>query len=200
MRTWVILRSAGIGAYLMLFLSVAWGLASTSGALGRLISKASAISVHQFVSTCGLVLLGVHVGGLLVDSFMPFGVTDVLLPGSSSYRPVATAAGVIAMYAMVFVLVTSWARKRLGTRWWRRTHLVAVPAFALSLAHGVFAGSDSARPWTWWMYVLTGSVVIFLLVLRGLTAGIRRERAPRPANARSGLSLDRNAPARELVP
>jgi hypothetical protein len=35
MMTWVILRSAGIGAYLMVFLSVAWGLVATSGALGR---------------------------------------------------------------------------------------------------------------------------------------------------------------------
>jgi hypothetical protein len=34
MRTWVILRSAGIGAYLVLFLSIAWGLVATSGALG----------------------------------------------------------------------------------------------------------------------------------------------------------------------
>ena len=179
MRTWVILRSAGIGAYLMLFLSVAWGLVATSGALGRRVSKASAVSIHQFLSTCGLLLLGIHVGGLLVDPFMPFGPSEILVPGAASYRPAATAFGVIAMYAVVLVLVTSWTRKRIGTTWWRRMHLLAVPAFVLSLAHGVFSGTDSARPWMWWMYLVTGSAVVFLVVLRGLTAGHRPERAVR---------------------
>ena len=179
MRTWVILRSAGIGAYLMVFLSVAWGLVATSGALGRRVSKASAVSLHQFLSTCGLLLLGIHVGGLLVDPFMPFGAAEILVPGAASYRPVATAFGVIAMYATVVVLVTSWIRRRIGTTWWRRIHLLAAPAFVLSLAHGLFSGSDSTRPWMWWMYLVTGSVVVFLVVLRGLTAGQRPERAVR---------------------
>ena len=179
MRTWVILRSAGVGAYLMLFLSVAWGLVATSGALGRRVSKASAVSIHQFVSTCGLLLLGIHVGGLLMDPFMPFGASEILVPGAASYRPLATALGVIAMYSTIAVLVTSWIRKRLGTTWWRRMHLLAVPAFVLSLAHGVFSGTDSTRPWMWWMYLVTGSVVVFLVVLRGFTAGHRAERGAR---------------------
>lgn len=179
MRTWVILRSAGIGAHLMLFLSVAWGLVGTSGALGRRVSKASAVSIHQCFSTCGLLLLGIHVGGLLVDPFMPFTASKVLVPGAASYRPLATALGVIAMYAVVVVLVSSWLRKRIGTTWWRRLHLLAVPAFVLSLAHGVFSGTDSTRPWMWWMYLITGSVVVFLVVLRGLTAGYRPERRAR---------------------
>jgi methionine sulfoxide reductase heme-binding subunit len=124
-------------------------------------------------------LLGIHVGGLLVDPFMPFTAAKVLVPGAASYRPFATAVGVIAMYATVVVLVTSWIRKRIGTTWWRRLHLLAVPAFGLSLAHGVFAGTDSTRPWMWWMYLVTGSSVVFLVVLRGLTAGYRPERRAR---------------------
>jgi DMSO/TMAO reductase YedYZ heme-binding membrane subunit len=110
---------------------------------------------------------------------MPFGAAEIFIPGAASYRPAATAFGVIAMYATVVVLVTSWIRKRIGTTWWRRMHLLAVPAFVLSLAHGVFSGTDSTRPWMWWMYVVTGSAVVFLVVLRGLTAGYRPERAVR---------------------
>ena len=51
------------------------------------------------------------------------------------------------MYGMVIVLASSWVRKRLGTVWWRRLHLLAVPMFTLSLLHGLFAGSDSGRTW-----------------------------------------------------
>ena len=194
MTTWVLLRAAGIGAYVMVFLSVAWGLISTTGALGRRISKASATTIHQFVATCGLFLLAIHLGGLLVDSFMPFGVKDVLIPGVSTYRPVATAFGVIAMYTSVFVIVTSWMRKKIGTKWWRRSHLLAVPMFVLSMVHGVFSGSDTTRPWMWWTYVATGAIVVFLVVLRGLTAGYRPERAER-APARRGVGAAVAAPA-----
>ena len=64
-----------------------------------------------------------------------------------------------------------WLRSRIGTTWWRRTHLVAVPTFAFALVHGVFAGTDSREPWMFWTYVATGLLVLFLVVVRGLTAG-----------------------------
>jgi hypothetical protein len=191
MTTWIVLRAAGIGAYLVLFLSVGWGLVATTGALGRRVSKASAVTVHQFLATSGLVLLGVHIGGLLIDSFMPFGVADVLVPAASSYRPAATALGVIAMYATVFVVVTSWMRKRIGTTWWRRSHLLAVPTFGMALAHGLFAGSDTARPGMWWVYVVTATVLVFLLVVRGLTAGLRPERPVRPGGREPRMAGER---------
>ena len=184
MTMWVLLRAAGIGSFVMLFLSVAWGLVSTTSVLGKRMSRASVTTVHQFMSTCGLFLLAVHVGIVLVDSFMPFSIGDVTIPMASSYRPVAITFGIVAMYTSTFVIVTSWLRKRIGTTWWRRTHLLAVPTFALSMLHGVFAGSDSGRAAMWWLYVSTGLIVVFLLLVRGLTAGYRPERAPRPERAK----------------
>jgi cytochrome b561 len=186
--TWIVLRAAGIGAYVMLFLSVVWGLIATTSAFGKRISKASATTVHQFIATCGLLLLAVHLGALLVDSFMPFSLADLTIPMAASFRPVATTFGIVAMYSMVFVIVTSWLRKPIGTTWWRRTHLLAVPTFVLSMVHGIFAGTDSARPALWWTYVGTGLVVLFLVVVRGLTAGFR---PPRPSPAPGGRAAAR---------
>lgn len=183
MTNWIILRAAGIGAYLMLFLAVSWGLVGTTGALGKRVSKASATTVHQFMSTCGLVLLGVHIGGLLIDRFLPFGPADLLVPGHATYKPIPVAFGIVAMYAMVFVVVLSWLRRQIGMKWWRRSHLLAVPLFSTSLVHGVFTGTDSARPWMWPVYLVTGVVTFFLVVVRGLTVGYRPERPPRPERA-----------------
>jgi predicted ferric reductase len=197
--TWIVLRAAGIGAYVMLFLSVCWGLVGTTSMFGKRISKASATTVHQFIATCGLVLLGVHLGGLLVDSFMPFSLRDLVIPMASTFRPVAITFGIVAMYAMVFVMVTSWLRKPIGTKWWRRTHLLAVPTFVLSMVHGVFAGTDSARPAMWWTYVGSGLIVLFLVVVRGLTAGYRPPRAAHPAAERASARRV-VAPAPRTVP
>jgi methionine sulfoxide reductase heme-binding subunit len=176
MTTWILLRAAGIGAYMLLFLSVAWGLIGTTSVFGPRVPKATAVTVHQFLSTAALLLLGAHVGLLLVDSFMPFRLLDVLVPLHASFHPAATAFGVLAMYAMVTVLASSWLRRRVGPTWWRRLHLLAPPAFVLAMVHGVFAGTDSVRPWMWWLYVVTGLSILFLVIVRGLTAGQRPER------------------------
>lgn len=185
MTTWIVLRAAGIGAYVMLFLSVAWGLVSTTAPFGKRVAKQSANLVHQFMATCGLLLLGIHLGGLLIDRFVPFSVPDLFVPLRSSYRPVAVAVGIVAMYLLVFVMVTSWLRKPIGTKWWRRTHLLAVPTFTLAMLHGIFAGSDTARPIMWWTYVVTGLAVLFLVVVRALTVGLRPERRQPPERARA---------------
>lgn len=195
MTTWNLLRAAGIGAYVMLFLSVSWGLVSTTTPFGKRVSKPSSTLVHQFMSTCGLFLLAIHMGALLVDRFMPFRVADLFVPMASAYRPFAVTLGTVAMYLLVFVIVASWLRKPIGTVWWKRTHLLAIPTFTLSLLHGLFAGTDSARPAMWWTYVGTGLVVVFLIVVRALTIGLRPERKTPPPHVRPAAE-PATAPAR----
>ena len=156
MNTWIILRAAGIGSYIALWLAVDWGLISTTSLVTKRVSKPTSILFHGVVASAGLALLVIHLGGLLVDRFMPFGPLDLLIPLRAGYRTLAVTFGVLAMYGMVLVLVTSWIRKRLGTKLWRAIHLLAIPIFTLALAHGVFAGTDSSRPWMFAIYVATG--------------------------------------------
>lgn len=184
MTTWVLLRAAGIGSYLMLFLSVAWGLVATTSIVAKRISKPSANLFHAFVASAGLALLGVHLGLLLVDGFMPFSLAEITVPMASEYRPVAIAAGIVAMYAIVVVVVTSWLRTSIGTVWWRRLHVLAVPAFTLALVHGVFAGTDTERPWMFGLYAVTGLLVVFLTLVRALTYGYRPPRPVPPVRSR----------------
>ncbi|MDH5313367.1 MAG: hypothetical protein OEW66_05940, partial [Actinomycetota bacterium] len=112
MTTWILLRAAGIGSYLMLFLSVAWGLIATTSLVTKRISKQAANTFHALTASTGLALLGLHVGLLLIDGFIPFSLVAVTVPMAAEYRPVAITAGVVAMYAVVIVIVSSWVRKR----------------------------------------------------------------------------------------
>lgn len=180
MTTWILLRAAGIGSYLMLFLAVAWGLVATTSVVTKRVSKPAANLFHAFVASTGLALLGVHMGLLLVDEFVTFSIGTLLVPMASEFRPLAVTSGVVAMYGIVTIMVTSWLRKKIGTTWWRRVHLIAVPMFTLSLAHGVFAGTDTERPFMFAMYAATGLVVVFLTIVRALTYGYRPPRPPAP--------------------
>jgi sulfoxide reductase heme-binding subunit YedZ len=195
--TWILLRAAGVGAYVMLFMAVAWGLVATTAVVTKRVSKPAANMFHQFVATTGLVLLGVHLGILLIDAYMPFHILDLLVPMRSTFRPIAITAGVLAMYATVAVMVSSWVRKKLSTKVWRSIHLLAVPAFTLALAHGVFSGTDTQRWWMWGMYALTGLIVVFLVIVRGLSYGYR---PPRPAPPERATRAPRAAAAPGTAP
>lgn len=176
MTTWIIIRAAGVAAYVALFLSVAWGLVSSTSLVTKRISKPTSTAFHATVASAGLAFLAIHLIGLFVHSRMPFSLSELMVPSKSAYRPISVGFGIVAMYGMVIVLVSSWVRKRVGTVWWRRIHLLAVPTFTLSLLHGIFAGSDSARPLMFALYVTTGLITLFLVIVRGLTAGYRPTR------------------------
>jgi len=179
------LRSAGIGAYLMLFLSVTWGLIGTTAVIEKRVSKATSLLVHHYLGTSVIVLLVVHLVGLLVDKFLPFRVFDLLIPLRSSFRPVPVAFGVLAMYVALVVIVTSWWRAKFGLTWWRRVHVWGTPAFILAMAHGIFSGTDTNVPVVWWTYMMTGAIVLFLLLVRCLATAMggsdrldRKQRRP----------------------
>ena len=169
MITWNILRAAGIGAYVMLFLSVALALMGTTSVSNGRPTRQTFTAVHQFLPTVAMVLLGIHLGGLLLDEFMNFRPLDLLVPLQSAYKPWAVAGGIFAMYAMVFIMVAAWVRRGLPAKVWRATHLVSVPAFILAMLHGIFAGTDTARPIMWGLYLATGLTVLFLVLVRALT-------------------------------
>jgi sulfoxide reductase heme-binding subunit YedZ len=184
--TWNVLRAAGIAAYIMLWASVAWGLASTTSVFGKKVPKATSVALHQAFSTSGLLLLATHLGFLLADKYMPFQPLDLVIPMRATYRPLGVAFGIGAMFVMLLgVLGTSWGRKMIGTKWWRRTHSLSVPAFTLALMHGLMAGTDTPRPTLYWMYLGTTAILLFLLLLRAFTVGLRPQRAVRPERQQS---------------
>jgi sulfoxide reductase heme-binding subunit YedZ len=176
--TWNVIRAAGIGAYLMLWASVTWGLVATTSLFGKKVPKATSVALHQAFSTLGVVLLAVHLGFLVADRFMPFSPLDLVIPLRATYRPWGVAFGIVAMGSMVVVLVSSWGRKLLGTSWWRRLHTLSVPAFSLALVHGLMTGTDTPRPATYWFYLATTGILLFLVLGRAFTVGLRARRAP----------------------
>jgi len=193
---WNIIRAAGIGAYLMLWASVTWGLVATTSLFGKRIPKATSVALHQAFSTLGLLLLVTHVGVLLVDSFMPFGWLDLLIPMRATYRPAGVAFGIGAMVLMALVLLTSWFRKQVKPAWWRRFHGLSLPAFSLALVHGLMTGTDSPRPTMFWFYLATTGLLLFLALLRAMTVGIRAARrtpAAAPLRPASALADQRSA-------
>jgi hypothetical protein len=142
---WYTARAGGIVAWALLGASVIWGL-WLSGRVRPLGARpAWILDLHRFLGGLATIFVGVHVASILLDSYTTIGLTDVLVPFASSWHPLAVAWGVVAMYVLVAVELTSLARHRLPQRLWRVLHVASLPLFVLATVHYVAAGTDASN-------------------------------------------------------
>jgi predicted ferric reductase len=141
---WYVARSGGITAWAMLTLSVVLGLALSTKVLGGRPRPNWLLDLHRFTAGAAVVFSAVHVGALVLDDYLPFGPTEIFVPFTSPYRPEAVAWGVVGLYLLLAVEITSLLRRRVPTRLWRATHFLTFPLFGAATAHAITAGSDAA--------------------------------------------------------
>src|SRR6185312_9124754 len=122
---WYVARAGGLVAWGLVVASCAWGLLHALRAFGRRPSPAWMLSTHRYLGALAIVFVGVHVGAILVDSYVQFSLTDVFVPLVSTWHPVAVAWGIVGMYVLVAIEVTSLLRARLSPRTWRGVHVLS---------------------------------------------------------------------------
>ena len=143
---WYLARASGLVAWAALAASMAWGIALATRLLRPHDRPAWLADLHRYLGGLTLVLTGVHLGALVADSTVHFGLAELVVPFASSWRPGAVALGVVSLYALVAVQLTSLLRPRLPRRWWQAVHRASyLAAFGVPL-HAVTAGSDAAAP------------------------------------------------------
>ena len=160
---WYVARSGGIVAWALLAGSVLWGLALSTKVLRGRPRPNWILDLHRFLGGLALLFTGIHVVGLVLDSYVHFGLVEVLVPFASAWHPVAVAWGVIALYLLVAVELTSLARKKISKRVWRMTHYLSFPLFLLTTVHALSAGTDRST------LLLRWSVIVVSAVITGLT-------------------------------
>ncbi len=184
---WYTARAGGIVAWALLGASVLWGLALSTRILRGRPRPNWILDLHRFLGGLALVFTGIHALALIADSYTHFGLVEVLVPFTGSWHPVAVAWGVIGMYLLAAVEVTSLLRSRLSKRAWRMTHYLSFPLFASTTVHALTAGTDRSTSLLRWSIIAVTVAVTVLTWVRvramdkgaGGTAG-----GPRiPANA-----------------
>ena len=140
--TWYVARSSGLVTWALILTTIVWGLLLATRALGNRPTPAWLLSLHRYLGALALVFLGVHVGAILLDTYTNFSLVNVLVPFTGSWDPLAVAWGIVAMYLLVAIEVTSLLRHRMSRRAWHAVHLLAYFVFALSTVHMLSAGTD----------------------------------------------------------
>jgi len=166
--TWYVVRASGVLAFVFLTVSVVLGLLLSGRARPERWPRFALEDVHGFAGVLAGVFIGVHGFGLLIDKYMPFSLVQLVVPGTSAYRPLATACGIVAAELLAALAVTNRLRRQIPHRLWRRAHYLNFAVWSLALAHGIAAGTDAGKLWAGLLYTLCVGTVAGFTVWRAL--------------------------------
>jgi hypothetical protein len=164
--TLVATRAAGYTAFALLTASVALGLLLSSPLRPIRWPRFATTELHRFVTLLTLLFIAIHVLVALLDSFIGFSLSDVLVPFTSNYRRVWMGLGIVSAYLAAALWASSWLQRRIGYRWWRRLHFGTFGVYVGAALHGLGSGSDSGWAWSWIIHVASFALIGGLLVMR----------------------------------
>jgi predicted ferric reductase len=142
---WFVARSSGIIAWGLLTWSLCWGLLMSTRLLGRRVGPAWLLDLHRHLGGLAVVFTAIHLLGLVADDYVTFGWVEILVPMASSWKPAAVAFGVVALYLLIAVEVSSLGMRRLPRSTWRWIHRSSVVLYGFATYHGIAAGTDAGN-------------------------------------------------------
>lgn len=195
---WYVARATGLVAWGLATASVLWGMALSTRALGPKPRAPWLLDLHRYLGGLTVLFVAAHIGALMADSYVDFGPVDVLVPMASSWKPAPVAYGIVALYFLVAVEVTSLLRSRIPKRVWRGVHLTSYGVYALASVHFLTAGTDAANVPARVVVIMSAALIVFfviyLLVGPGRAASVRSARPARTPSEGSDLDRPRARP------
>ncbi len=172
---WLASRASGVAALVFVTVSVCLGLMMASRMMRRPGFSRVMTALHEQTALAGMLAIAVHAITLIGDPWLKPGVIGVLVPFTMDYRPFYSGLGVIAGILALFLGLTFYARRDVGSKFWRKIHRATILVYLLAVIHTVGAGTDASSPWMFWWLVTTTPVVTGLFIYR-ITTAIRRGR------------------------
>lgn len=141
MFEWYTIRATGTVAYLLLYLSVMFGLYSQVQKKRK--KKINGVLyLHESLSNWALILTCGHLGILLIDSYTGFKWTELLIPFATTYETIPMALGILGFYFLILTMITSKLRKQIGYQRWRTLHALNPILYIFVTLHTLWQGTD----------------------------------------------------------
>jgi DMSO/TMAO reductase YedYZ heme-binding membrane subunit len=176
---WFVTRSSGLVAWALLMASMVWGVLLATRVLKPHDKPGWLLDLHRWLGALTVVFVGVHLLALVLDDYVTFGWSDLLVPFASGYARFAVGLGVIALYLLVAVQVSSLAMRRIPTRYWRWLHLTSYALVLATSWHAVLVGTDVGRAPYSVVAVVLSVLPIVALVVRMASPPVRSSRPAR---------------------
>lgn len=150
---WYATRSTGVVAFVLLTISLAFGVAATQRSLATPSwPRFATQDLHRNISLLALVMLFAHILTTLVDTYVHVGWWALLIPGTSPYQRLGVTMGTVAFDLLLAVVATSLVRSRVPARLWRMVHWTSYAVWPLAFTHFLMTGTDAGhRHWGMWL-------------------------------------------------
>ena len=199
---WYAARAGGVLSYVLVSASVLAGILLAGKVRVPGLPRFAVEDVHRFLGLLAGLFIAIHVGSIALDTVVPFSLSQLVIPFTSDYRPLATGLGVVAVELLIAVAVTNRLRSRLPYTVWRRAHYTTLAVWLLATVHGILSGTDRSQTWLLAVYATTVALVAGAAVLRfGRAATPRRVATGLAVAAGAGIvvlglsALPQQAPA-----
>lgn len=180
---WYVARASGIVGWALVTASVVYGLWVSLRLTRKRPRPAWVLDLHRFLGGLSVVFVGVHLAGLVADSYAHFGLSELLVPFASTWKPTAVAWGIVGVYLLVAVEVTSLLMRRLPRKIWHAIHLSSYGIFVVSTIHMFTAGTDAGSSALQWSAAVGTAAVAFLTITRVLSGRPPRRQVVLPARS-----------------
>jgi predicted ferric reductase len=157
---WYLARSTGMVAAVLLITSLTLGMLMATRLLKSVDRPAWLLAMHRWTSGLAVVMTAGHVAALVADNYLVFGPAEILVPFASEWEPTAVALGVIAMYLLATVQLTSMLMKKIPRKAWRLIHMSSYGAAWTAVIHAGLAGSDTSNR----LYRIASLILILAVV------------------------------------
>lgn len=180
--TWQVIRASGLTAYMLFTASTLWGLALSSKIVKDWSPGTLSMLLHTSVSWLGVGFAAVHAVLLLFDEYVTYRVSEILVPFTGPYRPLAVGLGTLTFWIMLLVASSFSIKKRLGHQRWKLLHYTSYAGFFMVTLHALLAGTDAGRIG---FQILLGLATLFVVVLTGYRVGASKNGKPNRHPART---------------
>jgi sulfoxide reductase heme-binding subunit YedZ len=171
---WLLSRSAGVVALVLVAVATLIGLALAAGHGGPPARRVALVAFHEQTANAALAAIGLHGVTLLGDSFLKPCLLEIAVPLTIDYRPVYVATGILGGYLALILGLSFYARKRVGAKRWRKAHRATPLVYVLGLIHTLGAGTDAGSSWLRAFMLATALPAALLLVQSIRKARLKR--------------------------
>lgn len=203
---WYVSRVSALTAWGLMSFSVVWGVLLASRVFQGLDNPAWLKDLHKYLSTLTVLLASVHTLALTLDPYVKFDAADLFIPGVATYEGatdlinIALAIGVVAMWVMSVVYLTSLVMEKIPRAVWKAIHYSSYAVFFAIGIHAAFAGSDVGSWWYAAVSIFVISMAMIALLIRFAVISLRERRAvadARVAALRAEAQAERDAAVNE---
>lgn len=158
---WYITRASALIAWVLMTLSVVWGILLSTRVMRRIDNPAWLQDLHRYLGGMTLIMVVLHMVSLMLDGWLQFSLAETLVPFATDFKPLAVALGILAFYILAAVQGSSLMINILPRKFWKGLHYSSYAALILVSLHAGWTGSDVS---TWWYRVLAISLIAIATV------------------------------------